>query len=511
MAFNPLSQIPVGVLTDSYKATHFEMYPDSKAMVAYGEFRGPYQGQTDDHRFIFYGMRYLTQTFIERQWTMDDVDKCSKFYSTHNAGNTPFPFPKELFERFVKENNGYFPVKIEALPEGTVAHVHVPVYQITAKEPYTKLVTFLETMLTMIWYPTTVATLSRMCKDKIQKGFEQSVDEKDMLLLESRLHDFGFRGCTGVEQATLGGSAHLLNFSGSDTMCACYYVQFHLNNGKPIGTSIPATEHSVMTAWPTEKEAIELMINKYGSGLFSTVMDSYDYTRALTKVVPSVKELHLKKGGLWVFRPDSGDPVEAILEALRAGEAAFGAVKNGKGYKVLNNCAALQGDGINKDTLGDILDAVLKAGYSAQNVAFGMGGGLLQKVNRDTMAFATKLSYIKYTDEKDRLVMKLPKTDSGKTSLPGVMRVKRDAKTGQLVVFPRKFGDDSYDDDDVLRPVYDNGPIKGAFTDDFDTIRKRAQEQWNKAPLQFNPISEELQKIKDNWIKEQRELLAKDP
>jgi hypothetical protein len=32
--------------------------------------------------------------------------------------------------KFVDENNGYFPVKIQALPEGTCVHAHVPVYQV---------------------------------------------------------------------------------------------------------------------------------------------------------------------------------------------------------------------------------------------------------------------------------------------------------------------------------------------------------------------------------------------
>lgn len=128
-------------------------------------------------------------------------------------------------------------------------HVHTPVYQMITKEPYAPLCTFLETILTHVWYPSTVATLSRMTRDIIEEAFNQSVDENMMWLLESRLHDFGFRGCSSVEQSTLGGAAHLLNFTGSDTLSACYYVQFALNNGKPIGTSIPATEHSVMTSW----------------------------------------------------------------------------------------------------------------------------------------------------------------------------------------------------------------------------------------------------------------------
>jgi nicotinic acid phosphoribosyltransferase len=168
--------VPLSVLTDSYKSAHFEMYPDSKKMVAYGEFRCSYDKTPDDHRFVFYGIRYIIETFVAKRWTMEDLENADKFFKTHNSSYTPFPFPKNLFEKFIRENDGYFPgiffcinlhvVKIEALPEGSVVHVHTPVYQITAQGEYTLLVTFLETLLTQVWYPTTVATLSRMTKGR---------------------------------------------------------------------------------------------------------------------------------------------------------------------------------------------------------------------------------------------------------------------------------------------------------------------------------------------------------
>jgi nicotinic acid phosphoribosyltransferase len=171
-----------------------------------------------------------------------------------------------------------------------VANAHTPVYQITARKPYAALVTFLETILTHVWYPTTVATLSRRTKEIIEDAFHQSVDEDMYYLLPSRLHDFGFRGCTCVEQSILGGTAHLLNFQGTDTMSAAYYAQYHLNEGKPVAESIPATEHSVMTSWPNESKAIRNMIEKFGGEgkAFACVMDSYDFTNALTKILPAI-------------------------------------------------------------------------------------------------------------------------------------------------------------------------------------------------------------------------------
>jgi nicotinamide phosphoribosyltransferase len=75
-------------------------------------------------------------------------------------------------------------------------------------------------------YPTTVATLSRRARDVIEAAFEQSAEGgASSPLLQSRLHDFGFRGCCTVEQSVLGGVAHLLNFDGTDTLSAAYYAQ----------------------------------------------------------------------------------------------------------------------------------------------------------------------------------------------------------------------------------------------------------------------------------------------
>lgn len=272
-----------------------------------------------------------------------------------------------------------------------------------------------------------------------------------------------------------------------------------------------------MTSWKTEREAILNMIDKFGSGLFATVMDSYDYDNALNKVVGQVKDEKEKKDGFWVFRPDSGDPTEAIIKALKAGEKHFGAKTNKKGFKVLNGCGCIQGDGINKDNVREILRAAMDAGYSAQNVAFGMGGGLLQKVNRDTMGFATKLSFIEYGDGEQRNVMKAPKTDPNKVSLPGILRVKMNKQTGQEEVIPRDLSGSgaadpsnwAYDDDDILRPVYDQRPIEGAFTD-FQAIRDRAEAGWGKAEKAYDPISAALKVKIQDWIKAQTAVMEKE-
>lgn len=494
-----MTTLPIAILTDSYKAGHFSQYPECKEMVAYGEFRKPYEGM-EDERIVFYGIRYLVENFLNKQWTERDVELAADFYSTHNVLATEYPFPKDLFLKIVHEHNGYFPITLEALPEGSIIYPHTPVYQITANGEFARLVTFMETILTQVWYPSTVATLSKHTKQMIFEAFECSVDEEMYFLLNSRLHDFGFRGCTSVEQSIIGGLAHLVNFEGSDTMSACFYGQYELNNGKPIASSIPATEHSVMTSWETELDAVLNMVEKHGHGLFATVGDSYDWDNFLHTVLPRVVPLVKEKGGTHVVRPDSGEPVECVLKALDACAEYYGYTLNSKGFKVLNNSAVIQGDGIDYSIIKKILKAVLEAGYSAQNVAFGMGGGLLQKLNRDTMSFATKLCRIVYEDGTPRDVMKTPKTDYDKFSLPGRLQVLKQKGVATAYPSPAQW-ENRLIEDSLLKVVYDHGPVKDRIWDDFDTIRERTEREWQKAPVRANAISNQLQVKIDKIIK----------
>ena len=272
-------------------------------------------------------------------------------------------------------------------------------------------------------------------------------------------------------------------------MSASYYVQYHLNGGKPRASSIPATEHSNMTAWPTERDAFDHATSTFGHGIFATVMDSNDYDKACDVIAPEFAQRVKEKGGFWVWRPDSGDPVESVIKGLISAEKAFGSVTNKKGYKVINNCGIIQGDGINQHTIKAIVKAIIEHGFSAQNVAYGMGGGLLQKHNRDTMSFATKLSHIIYADGTEKNVMKAPKTDASKVSLPGRIDVCYDSD-GNLKTYPAEVANEQ-----GLRSafitVYDKGPVENVW-ESFDTLVERVERQWNATPNGGNPYSVEM-------------------
>jgi len=287
-------------------------------------------------------------------------------------------------------------------------------------------------------------------------------------------------------------------------MSAAYYAQFVLNGGKCVGESIPATEHSVMTSWESERLAIENMINLYGKGIYACVLDSYDYANCLDNIVPQIVEKKNAQGGHFVIRPDSGDPVDAVLMGLRAGDKAFGVDKNKKGFKVLKGASVIQGDGIDHNDIKRILDKAMAEGYSAGSVTFGMGGGLLQKCNRDTMSFATKLSYIEYKSGEKRDVMKYPKTDNEKISFPGILKVVRNS-AGIPMVYPDEA---KVEGESVLKVVYDHGPVKGLWTESFDELKERVEKQWKALPPKFDPASPELKAKTAAWVEQYKVKVA---
>jgi len=121
------------------------------------------------------------------------------------------------------------------------------------------------------------------------------------------------------------------------------------------------------------------------------------------------------------------------------------------------------------------------------------------------MQFATKLSFIQYRDGTARDVMKAPKTDGAKTSLPGILRVRR-GPDGLEYVCPRDRNDDSYDAHDLLRPVYDHKPLNIVW-DSFDVIRDRVSTQWNAAPKLHDPVGPEVKAKITAWLSEHKKVM----
>lgn len=451
--------------SDSYKYSHFAQYPpETDAISAYIEARrgGKYE-QT-----LFFGLQMYLKEYLSKPISMADVDEADEIITAHGL-----PFHREGWEKIVTDHNGYLPVMIEALPEGMIVPVGTPLAQIRNTHPdFFWLPTFLETsLLRAVWYPTTVATVSWNVRQMIADALEKTCDTPGEIL-PFRLHDFGARGATSFEQAGLGGVAHLVSFMGTDTVSGLVAARKYYS--EPMaGFSIPAAEHSTMTSWGEEREteAYKNMLDQFGGDgkLVAVVSDSYDLFRAVRTIWGGeLKEQVETMGGTLVVRPDSGDATRVPIDTIEMLGEIFGYSVNEKGFKVLAPCVrVIQGDGITPKTIRVLLDAMIERGWSAENLAFGMGAGLLQKVNRDTLRFAMKANARLDADGDWHGIHKDPKTDPGKASKRYRQAVIM--QNGAPSAVPLK---DIGNEQNLLQPVWENGKLLKDWT--LADIRQRA-------------------------------------
>ena len=444
------------LLSDSYKVTHWKQYPQGTTNVySYFESRG---GQFKDT--TFFGLQYIMDRYLTHPVTMADIDEAEELYSQHFGMDL---FNRAGWEHIVNTHDGLLPVKIKAVPEGTVVPTHNILMSIENTDPKVPWITnFLETILSQVWYPSTVATLSGATRKLIRSYLVRTGDPS---LIDFKLHDFGFRGATTVEAAGIGGCAHLVNFLGTDTVPAMVTARDHYGATSAAGFSVPASEHSTMTSWGREHEvdAYRNMIKEYGgSPFYSVVSDSYDLFKAAREIWgDTLRSRVLGAGGTLVVRPDSGTPSVIVPQLLQALGEKFGWSVNSNNYRVLNpKVRVIQGDGMDYNSIEATLSSMAVQGWSADNVTFGMGGGLLQRVNRDTQKFAFKCSSAVVNGEQ-RDVFKDPATDKGKVSKKGRLGLSAEMKTVHENA------------NEVLETVFRDGRIVKRYT--LDEVRANAR------------------------------------
>jgi nicotinamide phosphoribosyltransferase len=411
--------------TDSYKASHFLQFPPkTSGIYSYIESRG---GKFD--RTLFFGLQMFIKEKLLTPITAEDINEAEEVIVAHGL-----PFNRAGWERILHVHKGYLPIEIRAVEEGRVIPTHnvlASVVNTDAELPW--ITNYVETpLLRAIWYPTTVATLSWHAKQMIKANMEQTCDTLDGLPF--KLHDFGARGVSSEESAKLGGVAHLVNFMGTDTLSGIMAAKKYYGVKDMPGFSIPAMEHSTVTSWGKygEQDAFLSMIRNSAKpgGLIACVSDSYDLWNAVNNIWgDALKEEVINCGATVVVRPDSGNPLTVPVHYIELLGEKFGFTINTKGYKVLPGCIrVIQGDGINIDSLPEIMNNLKSSGWSMDNLAFGMGGGLLQQVNRDTQKFAMKASAVRIGDVNSEWmgIAKDPVTDHGKKSKMGRFVLSRE-------------------------------------------------------------------------------------
>ena len=458
------------MICDSYKMSHYLQYPGNAVNTySYAEARN----LKEYDKTLFFGLQIIWKKYFSTPVTIEEVQEAKIYADAHGI-----PFNENGWDKIINVYNGYLPVTIKAVPEGVVIPNKMVLFTVELTNDDKDLVwlpSWLETFLMKVWYTCTIATRSYYVKKMILENAKMTSEKPFVNFI---FHNFGDRGSSSTESAALGGIAHLVLFDGTDNFNALRYANLYMNQDiDKIAFSIPATEHSTTTSWGKDSEFDmidnHLETNK-GRPLIACVIDSYD-TFNFTDIITSGKfkeKIESDEYPKLVLRPDSGYPVDIINEMLNIMEKNN--VKftiNSKGYKTFKKYGLLWGDGINMETMNDILTILRLRGYSSDNIAFGSGGWIMQQHNRDSSGFAIKCSNITFEDGTEMDVFKDPITDKGKTSKRGKVTTYFDRATETFEVGLINNG--SMGRPEILETVIENGKLIKEYT--LTQVRENAQ------------------------------------
>lgn len=481
------SDINIFLLTDNYKLGHLRQYkPGTTKIYSYLTARSDKKLP----KVLFFGLQYYLEKYLSikpEKWMVDE------FVEYHNEmiGSTPQDVIDKLNSLV---ELGYIPLEIKAVPEGTILPVKNVLMTVTNTVPgFHWCVGFFESLLLKVWNTCTTASYSLKYKELCKRYSDLTCDNDGHLPFQ--VHDFGYRGVSSEETAQLSGSAHLINFMGTDTIPAIKFLKTHYDAKAPVGLSVPASEHSVMCSFGQENEldAFKNMLSLYPTGIVSIVSDTYNLWNVLTNFVDNLYEDIVNRDGKVVFRPDSGNPEEIIngtrecncntysvyennnekcepecKGALELLWEKFSGTINSKGYKVLNpKVGLIYGDGMYYERFERILSTMKENGFASSNLVIGVGGLLLQQHNRDDQGYAIKATYAEI-DGKPEKLLKDPVTDPGKKSHTGLLCLYKD----DLGYFTADQCTHEQEQSGELKQVFLNGKITRKFT--FDEVKRNA-------------------------------------
>jgi nicotinamide phosphoribosyltransferase len=453
------------MMVDSYKLSHKNMYPQgANYMFDYMESRGGLYPAT-----IFVGLQPMLKEYFSEPITENEVIEAQGYAKAHGV-----PFDYDGWMYIAKDLKGMLPIRIRAVKEGTLVPVSNVMVTIESTDPKVFwVVSWLETFFMKIWYPINVATRSFY----VRKMLKEFSDNTGSGFVDFSYHNFGDRGSTSIEAAAIGGSAHMaVGFQGTDNFNSLKFV-FENYGDTNVGFSIPASEHSTVTSWGQENEynMIANYVEEFkGSPIIACVMDSYNIFEAVKFITSGEMKTKIESDDypIFVIRPDSGNPVEvigAIINIMEDNSVKF--TMNDKDYKVWNKYRIIWGDGINMESMKEILEYVTERGYSSDNIAFGSGGWLMQQHDRDTQKFAIKCSAIQVNSEM-RDVFKDPITDHGKKSKKGIITLWK-TENGYETDYRNRSWEDKIVDS--LEVVFENGVLKR--NQSFSEIREIVSKQ----------------------------------
>lgn len=470
------------LLSDGYKQVHAEQFPEGLTqLVSYLTPRKSRLKSWD--KMVFFGLQafiktylidYFNETFFNRP--LDDVIKETErvLDVMLGKGNYGTQKIKDLHQL------GYLPLKISALPEGTLVPMHVPCIEITNTHPkFAWVVQWVESLLSSeIWKPCIHATVGLSYREVVNKYYDLTVD--DNIPKNKAMSDFGFRGMSCEQEAVKASASWLLSFAGTATIPAVPYLENNYNcdcTKEVVGYSAISTEHSVMASnFAVDSDEItfikKLLTEIYPNSNFSMVSDTYDYWNLVNNILPQIKDIVLAHNGKLLVRPDSGDIIEISVATVQSLWNTFGGTINSKGYKVLDpHIGVIYGDGVTQRRAEIIYSVLEGMGFAANNIIFGAGSlsfnaveedGVLQPFTRDTFSIAVKATY-GVVDGRPIMIYKDPKTDTDnfKKSQKGMCYVYKN-NDGEIYYIDglTELTKLSLDlDEDLLETIFVNGKI----------------------------------------------------
>jgi nicotinamide phosphoribosyltransferase len=437
------------LLVDGYKVGHVFQYPTDTEFV-YSNLT-PRKSRIASNGVVFFGLQYFVQEYLIRQFNENFFNRpLAEVMKTYQRRIDGYLGPGAISYDHIRELHEYgkLPLKIKAVKEGTIVPHGVPVLTlVNTNAKFFWVTNMLETIMSAIlWKACTSATSAHEFRQAFERYSRETVGEAANPFIDWQGHDFSFRGMSGLEDAMLSGAAHLLSFTGTDTIPAIDFLENYYGanaDTELIGGSVSATEHSVMCMGlkDSEQETFRRLIEDvYPKGIVSIVSDTWDFWSVLTNILPALKDKVLARDGKVVIRPDSGDPVKIVngdpdapvgspewKGAIRLLDETFGHTVTARGYKVLNGKVGLiYGDSITPERQENMLDGLKRNGYASDNVVLGIGSYNYQYVTRDTHGFAVKATFGVTRSGGDTAIYKDPKTDDGtKRSARGLLRVDR--------------------------------------------------------------------------------------
>lgn len=509
---------------DVYKEFHARAYhPDVTEVYAnYTSRSGKLSNVASNDKVAFVGLQYFIKSYLIEEWnSFFEMNKADAVSNHKRIMSAMLGYPVDVKYLEDLHDLGYLPLRIKALPEGTLVPYQVPpITVVNTKEGFQWLTNMIETVLSAENWPIQTSATTSVAYLKVFKEYAEKTGlMKEFVPFQG--HDFSFRGMFGKQAAAMSGFGHLASgLVGTDTIPAVLFAEKYYGadvNKELVGCSVDATEHSVTCSWLLEGE-IEffryLMREQSPKGILSVVSDTWDFWTLVTEYLPVLKNEILSREGTLVIRPDSGDPVKiltgyilspvsdyseiceshdtASLDAKSQGFEAyrwqgkvfavgddapeplmdcevkglieclwdiFGGTMTPKGFKLLDeHIGAIYGDAITLPRQRQILQRLMDKGF-ASKVVLGIGSYSYQYVTRDTHGSAVKATSVVKNGQRIA-IFKDPKTDTKKKSAKGLLKV--DIVNGELVLFDQVT--DEEEKQGLLELVFEDGELRKETT-----------------------------------------------